>query len=222
MKRLGYKVVLPTSKSVSINWRMRTHHLVHSTLHKSPMPPAGFHSELDESQLLDWMVFVSIKCWLVWIGCLDIVFAILSLSHFSATPQIGHLVLAVNLFGYLEKYLNWQIVLDSHPFVIEEELHQKSFHPDFLEDYIWWLLSERSKEKNVVLASRVVLWSLKPGTYQIGSFAELMPKFQTCGTRSRKFWAPSPTPNDWDPPAAYRFYLDLCHVVIDEVWLAFP
>jgi hypothetical protein len=26
-------------------------------------------------------------------------------------------------------------VLDSHPLIIEEELHQKSFHPDFLEDY---------------------------------------------------------------------------------------
>jgi hypothetical protein len=25
--------------------------------------------------------------------------------------------------------------MDSHPLVIEEELHQKSFHPDFLEDY---------------------------------------------------------------------------------------
>jgi hypothetical protein len=26
-------------------------------------------------------------------------------------------------------------VLDSHPLVSEEELHQKSFHPDFLEDH---------------------------------------------------------------------------------------
>jgi hypothetical protein len=26
-------------------------------------------------------------------------------------------------------------VLDSHPLIIEEELHQKSFHSDFLEDY---------------------------------------------------------------------------------------
>jgi hypothetical protein len=26
-------------------------------------------------------------------------------------------------------------VLDSHPLIVEEELHQKSFHPDFLDDY---------------------------------------------------------------------------------------
>jgi hypothetical protein len=25
--------------------------------------------------------------------------------------------------------------MDSHPLVIEEELHQKSFHPDFLVDF---------------------------------------------------------------------------------------
>jgi hypothetical protein len=53
---------------------------------------------------------------------------------------------------------------------------------------------------------RLVLWSFKPGTYQTGSFAELTPKFQTCGTWSCKFRAPSPTPNDWDPRAAYHFY----------------
>jgi hypothetical protein len=57
-----------------------------------------------------------------------------------------------------------------------------------------------------VSCSEVVLWSFKPGTYQTGSFAELTPKFQTCGMRSRKIWAPSPTPNDWDPCATYRFY----------------
>jgi hypothetical protein len=32
------------------------------------------------------------------------------------------------------------------------------------------------------------------GTYQTRSFAELTPKFQTCGTQSHKFQAPSPTP----------------------------
>jgi hypothetical protein len=36
-------------------------------------------------------------------------------------------------------------VLDSHPLIIEEELHQKSFHPDFLEDY------DRAKEEISVM-----------------------------------------------------------------------
>jgi hypothetical protein len=58
--------------------------------------------------------------------------------------------------------------------------------------------------------TELVLWSFKPGTYQTGSFAELTPTFQTWGTRSRKFRAPSSIPNDWDPPAPYRFYSGLC------------
>jgi hypothetical protein len=57
--------------------------------------------------------------------------------------------------------------------------------------------------KTLTRPTMLVLWSwFKPGTYQTRSFAELTLKFQTCGTRSRKFRAPSPTPNDWDPRAA--------------------
>jgi hypothetical protein len=55
-----------------------------------------------------------------------------------------------------------------------------------------------------VLIMPLVLRSFKPGTYKTRSFVELTPKFQTCGTQSRKFRTPSPTSNDWDPRAAYR------------------
>jgi hypothetical protein len=108
--------------------------------HKSPLP-AGCHLELDESQLLDlngickYQMLIGMAQWACTIGRLDIAFAVLSLSRFSANLQIGHLALAVYLFGYLKKYPNQRIVLDSCPLIIEEELHQKSFHPDFLEDY---------------------------------------------------------------------------------------
>jgi hypothetical protein len=79
--------------------------------HKSPLP-AGCHPELDESKLLDlngihkYQMLIGMVQWACTIGCLDIAFAIPSLSCFSANPPIGHLVLAVYLFGYLKKYLN--------------------------------------------------------------------------------------------------------------------
>jgi hypothetical protein len=117
--------VLPISKSVSIDW--------------SPLP-AGCHPELHESQLLDlngihkYQMLIGMAQWACTIGCLHIAFAISSLSHFSANQQIGHLALTIYLFGFLKKY-NQRIVLDSPPLIVEEELHQKSFHPDFLEDY---------------------------------------------------------------------------------------
>jgi hypothetical protein len=45
------------------------------------------------------------------------------------------LELAYHLFGYLKKHQNRRIVLDSRPFLVNDELKTTSFHPDFLEDY---------------------------------------------------------------------------------------
>jgi hypothetical protein len=55
------------------------------------------------------------------------------LSCFSASR--GHFELAVYLFGYLKKYPNQWLVLNFNSLLVYEELHQSSFHPDFLEDY---------------------------------------------------------------------------------------
>jgi hypothetical protein len=107
---------------------------------KSPLP-AGCHPELDASPLLDldgihnYQMLIGMAQWACTIGWLDIAFGVSSLSHFSAHPQIGHLELAVYLFGYLKKYPNRQIVLDSNPLIVDKKLHQKSFHPDILENY---------------------------------------------------------------------------------------
>jgi hypothetical protein len=108
--------------------------------HKSPLP-AGCHPELDESPLLDedgiskYQMLIGMAQWACTIGRLDISFAVSSLSRFSANPRQGHLELAVYLFGYLKKYPNRRLVIDSRPLIVDEELRQTSFHPDFLEDY---------------------------------------------------------------------------------------
>jgi hypothetical protein len=39
------------------------------------------------------------------------------------------------LFGYLKKYPNQRLVLNSNSLLVDEELQQSSFHPDFLDDY---------------------------------------------------------------------------------------
>jgi hypothetical protein len=51
-------------------------------------------------------MLIGMAQWACTVGCLDIAFAVLSLSHFSANPQIGHLAFTVYLFGYLKKYPN--------------------------------------------------------------------------------------------------------------------
>ena len=69
------------------------------------------------------------------IGRLDISFAVSSLSRFSAAPRVGHLQLAIYMFGYLKKHPNRNLVIDLGPLIVPEEFKASTFRPDFLEDY---------------------------------------------------------------------------------------
>ena len=106
----------------------------------TPMPD-DCHPELDNSQLLDptgirkYQMLIGMAQWANQIGRLDICFAVSSLSRFSTCPREGHLQLAVRLFGYLKKYANRRIVVNSEPFEFDDDFRKNSFHPDFLEDY---------------------------------------------------------------------------------------
>lgn len=108
--------------------------------HRTPLPPEC-HPELDDSELLDdrgtkaYQMLIGMAQWAVTIGRLDIAFSTSSLSRFSTAPRLGHLELALYMFGYLKKFPNRRIVMDSRPLQIDSELLKDSFHPDFLEDY---------------------------------------------------------------------------------------
>ena len=82
-----------------------------------------------------YQLLIGMAQWAVTIGRLDIAFAVLSLSRFSAAPRAHHLELALHLFGYLKKHPSRRIVLDSRPLLVDESLQHNSFHPKFLEDY---------------------------------------------------------------------------------------
>ena len=108
--------------------------------HKNPLP-AEVHPELDESPLLDdqglklYQMLIGMAQWACTIGCLDISFAVLSLSRFSTTPRVGHLQLAIYMFGYLKKHLNRNLVIDSGSLIVPEEFKSSTLCLDFLEDY---------------------------------------------------------------------------------------
>ena len=108
--------------------------------HCTPLPESC-HPELDQSNLLQeagirkYQLLNGMAQWAVTIGRLDIAFAVLSLSRFSAAPRAHHLELALHLFGYLKKHPSRRIVLDSRPLLVDESLQHNSFHPKFLEDY---------------------------------------------------------------------------------------
>ena len=68
-------------------------------------------------------MLIGMAQWACTIGRLDIAFAVSSLRRFSAAPHENH-----------KKNPNRRIFLDSRPFLVDEDLHSDSFHPDFLDD----------------------------------------------------------------------------------------
>ena len=81
--------------------------------------------------------------WIVTIGRLDVAYAVSSLSRFTSCPRKGHMERAINVFGYLKRYPNRRIVVDSSDPDIEGDLRVldpdytevfKEFYPDACED----------------------------------------------------------------------------------------
>ena len=79
----------------------------------------GDHPEEDTSELLNdedhrwYQMLIGMLNWIVCIGRLDIAFATSSLSRFTACPRKGHMDRVLRVFGYLRKYHNRRIVVDS-------------------------------------------------------------------------------------------------------------
>ena len=75
--------------------------------------------------------------WIVGIGRFEISHATSSLALFASCPRKCHLDCALRVFGYLKKYLNKRIVVDSRdPIITGGDLISHSKHmEDFKEDY---------------------------------------------------------------------------------------
>jgi hypothetical protein len=77
------------------------------------------HPEEDASEPLNdeghrhYQMLIGMLNWIVCIGRMDVAFATASLSRFSACPRKGHMDRAMRVFGYLKKYRNRRIVIDS-------------------------------------------------------------------------------------------------------------
>lgn len=95
--------------------------------YRSPMEN-GDHPEDDSSELLPpeevqtFQQLLGIAQWLVTIGRFDICFAVSAMSRFNAVPRRGHLERMFRVFGYLKKYRDQWIVIDSRDPLLSEHL----------------------------------------------------------------------------------------------------
>jgi len=75
--------------------------------------------------------------WIVGIGRFDIAHATTSLARFSSCPRKCHLDRALQVFGYLKKYPNKRILVDSRDPIITggDEVKAKQLAASFREEY---------------------------------------------------------------------------------------
>ena len=88
----------------------------------------GDHPEEDMSEPLDekvhqqYQMLIGMLNCIVCIGRVDVAFATALLSRFTACPRKGHRDRALRIFGYLKKYKNRRIVVDSrYPICVGEK-----------------------------------------------------------------------------------------------------
>ena len=122
----------------------RLEQLYNKPLSKKDTPMVeGDHPEEDCSPLLDdaehqrYQMMIGMLNWLVCLGRFDISFATSSLSRFTACPREGHRDRVFRIFGYLKKYKNRRIVIDSRDpiFVGGKDALNLNFPELFKEQY---------------------------------------------------------------------------------------
>jgi hypothetical protein len=83
----------------------------------SPMPE-DCKPEEDDSPLLGdadrrrYLRYIGIFVWLTMLGRYDLVFTCSSLSRFNAMPRVGHMALAIRVFGYLRDHRDVGVGID--------------------------------------------------------------------------------------------------------------
>ena len=92
---------------------------------------------LGEEEHRQYQMLIGMGQWFNTIGCPDICFAVSSLSRFSACPRELHLELALRLFGYLKRNMDFRIGIDSSDIDFTNFLVHQELRPYFLKEYTY-------------------------------------------------------------------------------------
>ena len=99
-----------------------------------PMDPE-YRPELDETPLLalddvsKYRMLIGSGQWVISLGRFDVMYAVVSLSRYSAAPREGHLKAMMRVFGYLKGYLKGKLVFDTNYLEVEDV--------EFIESALW-------------------------------------------------------------------------------------
>lgn len=108
-------------------------------MQNTPLPVVDCHPKMDESPLLDtegvrqFQILIGMAQWAVTIRRINLAHAILSLSRFYTAPRQGHLELAMRVFGYVKKFPERRLEVNSRALTNDPPF--PPFEADFWDDY---------------------------------------------------------------------------------------
>jgi hypothetical protein len=85
---------------------------------KSPMEES-YHPELDTTDVMPplmasrFRTMIGMANWMIVLGRFDIAYATMALSRYNMEPRYGHLKALIRVFGYLKRYSNGRILVDT-------------------------------------------------------------------------------------------------------------
>ena len=100
---------------------------------KTPMrstyrPELDVSEELSSSDTSYYQSLVGILWWIVELGCVDVCLEVSMMSSHLALPRKGHMEQVIQIFGYLKKYHNAELVFDpSDPTINQQDFEKKDW-----------------------------------------------------------------------------------------------
>jgi hypothetical protein len=114
------------SKRDDVNWKLPTK--AETPLQTSYCPELDVSPELKPTNAVNYMSLIGMLRWIVELGCVDVFLECSMLSSYLALPRKGHLYQLFQVFAYLKKYHNTEMVYDpSDPCIDESTFELKDW-----------------------------------------------------------------------------------------------
>ena len=101
---------------------------VETLMQSTYRPELDVSEELSSSDASYYQSLIGILRWIVELGCVDICLEVSMMSAHLALPRKGHMEQVMQIFGYLRKYHNAELVFDpSDPTINEQDFERKDW-----------------------------------------------------------------------------------------------
>ena len=113
-------------KSLDKRWKVPSK--VKTSMRSTYRPELDVSEELSSSDTSYYQSLIGILWWIVELGCVDVCLEVSMMSSHLALPRKGHMEQVMQIFGYLKKYHNAELVFDpSDPTINEQDFEKKDW-----------------------------------------------------------------------------------------------